>query len=201
MARRKTRNPQLLHGDIAQWRRPNWRPVLELVGELSTWFMWMGEIELEDGTSVHAYKHRSTRRYLHLGVDGRAFDYVPPRAFDADDPGRYRPTSRVEAIEEAFYRWEDLHGPGDDREEVAAQLELAKHVAGTDGRMTVDLELLARQRRFDLACEAAARDDAEMDPGFADLRLSSEGDGFVADLPESAELIELAEARAARKAA
>lgn len=129
---------------------------MELVGGLTAWFMWMGELELEDGTSVHSYKHRSTRRYAHLGVDGQAYDYVG----------------------------------------------LARHVAAADGRMTIDVDALARQRRYDLACEAARRDERDLDPGFRLVRLTGDdGDGFIADLDGVEGYIEAAEERALRKAA
>lgn len=202
MSRRTTViNPNLLRGEISQWRRPEWKPLLELVGDLSAWFMWMGEIELEDGTSVHSYKHRSTRRYAHIGVDGQAYDYVPPRDFSIGERGRYRPTTRVEAIEEAFFRWEDLHH-ADDHAGAADQIALARHVAATDGRMAFDADALARQRRYDLACDAARRDERELDPGFRLVRLTGDdGDGFVADLDRVEEYIQAAEERALRKAA
>ena len=35
-------------------------------GHGAVWFMWMGEVELADGSIVHIYKHRGTRRSLHL---------------------------------------------------------------------------------------------------------------------------------------
>lgn len=174
---------------------------MELVGELTAWFMWMGELELEDGTSVHSYKHRSTRRYAHLGVDGQAYDYVPPRDFSVGERGRYRPTTRIEAIEEVFFRWEDLHHPSDHAGAVE-QIGLARHVAAADGRMSIDVDALARQRRYDLACEAARRDERDLDPGFRLVRLTGDdGDGFVADLDGVDGYIEAAEERALRKAA
>lgn len=36
----------------------------------------MFEVELESGLRLHAYKHRETRRYLHLDKEGRAFVYI-----------------------------------------------------------------------------------------------------------------------------
>jgi hypothetical protein len=60
--------------EIIQHSEPSWNALLDAVGEhLSCGFMWMHEEELDDGTAVHAYKHRSTRRYLYLADDGRAF--------------------------------------------------------------------------------------------------------------------------------
>jgi hypothetical protein len=75
-----------LSGLMVQYERPHWEPLLALVGErLTETFMWMHEGELADGTRVHAYKHVHTRRYLHLGEDGRAYEetacecWVPQR--------------------------------------------------------------------------------------------------------------------------
>jgi hypothetical protein len=41
-------------------------------------FMWMFEVELANGESLHAYKHVDTRGYVHLTPDGDAFFYEPP---------------------------------------------------------------------------------------------------------------------------
>jgi hypothetical protein len=38
----------------------------------------MYAVSLKDGTRLHAYKHRITRRYLHLSDDGRTFVYEAP---------------------------------------------------------------------------------------------------------------------------
>ncbi len=82
--------------------QPNWKPLLDLIGlELVDWFMWMFAVELSDGTRVHAYKHRTTRRYFHLSEDGRAFAYIPRYS--------YLEVSSAEAIDEAFYEWDELY--------------------------------------------------------------------------------------------
>jgi hypothetical protein len=39
-------------------------------------FMWMFRDFLEGGIVVEAYKHHETRQYLHLGSDGRAYEFV-----------------------------------------------------------------------------------------------------------------------------
>src|SRR4051812_36637758 len=94
------RLPVLL-GRLAQFERPNWDPLLDLVGdELVRWFMWMNQVELADGTAVHAYKHVGTRRYLHLAEDGRAFGY--------ERPDRYRELRAGAALEAAFGGWDEL---------------------------------------------------------------------------------------------
>lgn len=67
-----------LRGRTAQWDDPVWEPLLHLLRVYVDDFMWMHEVELDDGTRVHAYKHRETRRYLHLSDDGRAFVYGEP---------------------------------------------------------------------------------------------------------------------------
>lgn len=68
---------------MTQGDNPDWQPLLNLAPKHVDDFMWMFEVEAEDGSSMHAYKHRSTRRYVHLGSDGRAFYY--------GEDGRYHP--------------------------------------------------------------------------------------------------------------
>ena len=55
--------------------KPEWQPLLELARIYVGEFMWMFEVELDDGISPHAYKHVWTRRYLYLTADGRAFGW------------------------------------------------------------------------------------------------------------------------------
>ena len=45
---------------------PLWEPLLRHSPEEVADFMWMFEVELEDGTKAQAYKHRWTRRYLYI---------------------------------------------------------------------------------------------------------------------------------------
>jgi hypothetical protein len=105
-------------GKMVQYDRPDWTSLLELVGEeLTGWFMWMEELELEDGTRVDAYKHTDTRRYFHLAEDGRAFIY----AGDHD----YREVTLAEAIREAFCGWETLSAGADDLALVRAAIRRA----------------------------------------------------------------------------
>jgi len=90
---------QTFAGELMQFERPNWDPLIDLVGvHLVRWFMWMSEFTV-DGTPAHAYKHVATRRYLHISEDGRLFAYVPRY--------RYREIGREEALEEVFFDWED----------------------------------------------------------------------------------------------
>jgi hypothetical protein len=72
---------QEIRGRTTSHEDPNWEPLLRLAPEHVDDFMWMFEVKLDDGTWVHAYKHCETRRYLHLGEDGRAFYYREPNIY------------------------------------------------------------------------------------------------------------------------
>ena len=88
-------------GEMTQHERPVWGPLIDLVGlDVVGGFMWMHEVELDDGLELHAYKSIATRRYLHLAVDGRAFVYR--------SPGRYEEITLRAALVEAFTGWEEL---------------------------------------------------------------------------------------------
>ena len=64
-----------VRGHGTQGERPDWQPLLALAPDHIDDFMWMFEVRLDDGRSVHAYKHIDTRTYVHLGEDGQAFCY------------------------------------------------------------------------------------------------------------------------------
>jgi hypothetical protein len=82
-------------GEVTQSETPEWEPLLKAVGRYATCdFMWMHEVELTDGTKLHAYKHIDTRRYVHLAADGAAFEFV--------SPNRYRPVDTAHAFYAAF---------------------------------------------------------------------------------------------------
>jgi hypothetical protein len=91
--------------------------------DLADWFMWMGQIQFDDGTWIHAYKHVSTRRYFHLGEDGRAHVYI--------SPSRYREITLTEAIDEAFDGWDTLRPAPDDPAAVRLALRNARAAAVT----------------------------------------------------------------------
>ena len=102
-------------GELVQCERPVWEPLIALVGlNVVGCFMWMHEIELDDGLGVHAYKSIATRRYLHLGVDGRAFIYR--------SPGHYAEVTLHAALEEAFRDWERTLPPPPDPDAVRVLL-------------------------------------------------------------------------------
>ena len=74
-------------GTITDSDDPVWDPLVALVGgHHAVWFMWMYEVELSDGSKIHCYKHCSTRRSMHLGVDGRAWAYIGEHRYRRIDP-------------------------------------------------------------------------------------------------------------------
>ena len=80
---------------MVQGDRPEWRPLIDLVGERVTGdFMWMFEVELADGRALHAYKHVDTRCYIHLALDGQAFVY--------EEPDRYRSVPAATVLAAVF---------------------------------------------------------------------------------------------------
>jgi hypothetical protein len=84
----------IVDGWLGSIDTPNWDPLesfLPLV--LCSGFMWMNSIELENGSELHAYKHRLTRRYLHLDNEADAWESL--------DRGRYRRMRHSDAIEQA----------------------------------------------------------------------------------------------------
>jgi hypothetical protein len=81
---------RIVRGETAQYDTPNWDPLLELAPDHIGDFMWMCEVQLESGLRLHAYKHRETRKYLHLDMEGRAFVYIWPESCGKDEPGSYR---------------------------------------------------------------------------------------------------------------
>lgn len=65
---------------------PEWEPLLNLAPDHVGDFMWMGTVQLVDGTRLQMYKHYWTRRYLHLSEDGRAFVFVPKTRYEEVNP-------------------------------------------------------------------------------------------------------------------
>ncbi len=76
------------HGPDLQCEVPDWGPLVDLAPDHVGDFMWMFEVELRGGDRLHAYKHRDTRRYLHLTSDGRAFAYRGDGLYTEVDPHR-----------------------------------------------------------------------------------------------------------------
>lgn len=93
-----------VRGVVVQFDQPSWRPLEVALGkDMAGWFMWLHEVRLEDGTRVDAYKHKTTRRCLHLAADGQAL------AYGADDT--YRAVGLAPAIVRAFDGWERSSPP------------------------------------------------------------------------------------------
>lgn len=65
---------------------PEWEPLLNLAPDHIDDFMWMGTVQLTDGTRLQMYKHYWTRDYLHLSEDGRAFVFVPKTRYEEVNP-------------------------------------------------------------------------------------------------------------------
>jgi len=92
---------------IYQCTAPNWKP-LQLVlheDDLVGWFMWMFETRCEGGIHLHAYKHVTTRRYLHLTPGGKAYWY--DASVPLSKPSRYNPIALDRAITAALGDWWD----------------------------------------------------------------------------------------------
>lgn len=85
--------------ECAEFDEPNWEPLERHVPE-EIWgnFMWMYRIRPE-GQGIEAYKHRDTRRYLHLDHNGRAWRWHPD--------GTWTRISVTQALAETF----DLRTP------------------------------------------------------------------------------------------
>lgn len=113
-----------LPGDVVQFDQPVWGPLTTLLGEpLAEWFMWMHEVRLNDGTTIHAYKHIVTRRYLHLSAEPKAFTYL--------NGGTYLPTPLTIAVQRLLPDRDRIARlQGLDPEHVAALLDAARRLAG-----------------------------------------------------------------------
>lgn len=104
---------------------PTWQPLLDFAPEEIEDFMWMFDVELADGTRLHAYKHWWTRRYVHLADDGRAFYYVwvDAETYSETEEGTYRetcPRCHLELVlqgarrmKESMPGYTEAHGEGD----------------------------------------------------------------------------------------
>jgi hypothetical protein len=120
----------VIKGRSIQGEHPDWGPLeaavgLDVVGD----FMWMYDVELDDGRRVQAYKHIDTRRYVHLDSDGNAF-------IDETD-GRYRSISIIELLMRVFARLPGLYGVTDDQIRASCRavgrLETAQDAAAENG--------------------------------------------------------------------
>jgi len=75
-----------IRGRLLEVDAPEWEPLLSLAPDHVDDFMWMGTVQLTDGTRLEMYKHYWTRGYLHLSEDGRAFVFVPKTRYEEVNP-------------------------------------------------------------------------------------------------------------------
>ena len=111
-------------GAMRQCDTPTWGPLEELLEseELAAHFMWMHDVELDDGTIVNAYKNSVTRRYIHLGDDGRTFVYAYDHGYEAEC---YWATAPYLAIAAAFEHWEVCEPTAEEETALRAALRKA----------------------------------------------------------------------------
>jgi hypothetical protein len=127
----------------------NWEPLLALVGtELASWFMWMGAIELSDGATVQAFKHQSTRQYLHLAEDGRAFYYDWDGKTAPNPSPDYVEIDRGTLLFWVLRGW-DTTSLGSERRDIEDAMDRAYDAADQGLLLEVDPNELRLQREFE----------------------------------------------------
>jgi len=115
-----------IRGRILKVGAPEWEPLLNLAPDLVVDFMWMGTVQLTDGTRIQAYKHYWTRDYLHLADDGRAFVFVPKTRYEeANPPWLLLRVLRKELDPEGIYSVRQNVWPGEAR--IACARSATKH--------------------------------------------------------------------------
>jgi hypothetical protein len=109
-------------GTVVQAEDPWWSSLEAILGtELAGWFMWMCEVRLDNGRRVDAYKHVTTRRYLHLSAAGSAYRYSVE--------GRYLRIDLASAITTAFEGWQRAAPRPRDLQLLAAAVVSARRLA------------------------------------------------------------------------
>jgi hypothetical protein len=109
-------------GNVVQHEQPHWAPLLRVLGhDLASFFMWMFEVELVDETRLDAYKHATTRRYLHLDGTGRTFHY--------HESGGYQEVAAPIAIARVFVGWEHSSPTDEDAAALRAAIRRARATA------------------------------------------------------------------------
>lgn len=77
-------------GEVIQCREPDWGPLENLLDhEVIGVFMWMAEVGLENGTHLQVFKHRWSRRSMHLSSNGDAYYYDWDPEDDPERPSLY----------------------------------------------------------------------------------------------------------------
>lgn len=117
-----------IRGRMARGAIPDWTSLEKLLGDqLCSHFMWMFEVDLEDETRIHVYRHRWTRCVFYLSTDGRAFHAI----WHDDDSGEgcYREVKPDAAILVVFAGWESIKPTESER--AALHVALRSVQAGT----------------------------------------------------------------------
>jgi hypothetical protein len=110
-------------GGIVQYDEPCWEPLELAVGEeLMEWFMWMFEVQTTEHRRFQAYKHRATRRYLHVDHQGCAYAFRGER----NGRDRYEQIPLADAIELALCSWKYLGATADQLALADAAIERAR---------------------------------------------------------------------------
>jgi hypothetical protein len=118
---------------VGAWIRddePRWEPLERAVGaDLVDTFMWMFEVQTTDRHRFQAYKHISTRRYLHVDHQGGAYLYLG----EVHSEDRYRRVPLADAIELALRPWwEELDATADEVADAHAAIERARRSEEAD---------------------------------------------------------------------
>ncbi|MDO9410106.1 hypothetical protein [Patulibacter sp.] len=93
-----TSQDETVRGDFVEGGEdPSWDALYTALQPrtLADFFSWMGDVDLDDGTRVHVYRHSDSRSFLHVTDDGRALIYV-------GDEDRYRFVPLADAVLNAF---------------------------------------------------------------------------------------------------
>jgi hypothetical protein len=91
----------LIGGSDCEPGRRDFTALQELVRDvIVSQFLWMFEVELQNGSRMDIYRHRDTCGYLYVAEDGRTFDWAAR--------GQFRETDPLDSLMDAclwWYRW------------------------------------------------------------------------------------------------
>jgi hypothetical protein len=108
--------PDMQTGHITTGPRPDWEPLVALVGrDVVGCFAWKFALGLDDGVAVHAYRNIATDGYLLLAADGRAFVHR--------EGERYEELAPAVAVDAAFAGWEEARRRARNPDAIRALLE------------------------------------------------------------------------------
>jgi len=109
-------SPKPIRGKLLRVDAPEWEPLLNLAPDHIVDFMWMGTVQLVDGTRLQVYKHYWTRDHLHLSDGGRAFVFVPKTRYEeVNPPWLLMRVLRKELDSEGLYSVRQNVWPGEPR--------------------------------------------------------------------------------------